>query len=568
MCDRFAVVVLLASLLSIQSNRLLMMPITPPTIRSLVKAVTQMLLLVILGIQPFATFRTSFAAAAPCRDRFIPHDLAHTTTTSGALVRFYQSNGSGLAINDLNNDGLLDVVLGNLKGANTILWNEGGLHFRQQPISPTGRTRTVQIVDVDGDGWQDIVMTTQLATPLLWHNDGDETFTRVPLRGVTTPAYVMQWADVDGDGDLDLVTASYDTELSRELGNSFLLGAGAGVVAYDNQHGTFVPTRLAKESQALAIWLSDLNDDGQMDLFIGNDFSFPDQAWTHTAQGWQAVEPFAETAFSTMSFDAGDVNNDGRYEFFAADMLPYEADETTRRIWQPVLDALAKKPLPPDNRQVFENVLQQRNASGAYVNQAAAYGVTATGWSWSSKFGDLNGDGFLDLYSVNGMAALELFANQPGAELVETNLAFRNQSGERFVPAPEWGLGSLRGGRGMSMADLDGDGDLDIVVNNLNAPAQLFENDLCGGAYFQVDLRHAGAPNPAGIGSRLTLVTTGGTFTRDVRAGSGYLSGDPSRVHFGFPAGTQVQRLEVRWPDGFQSVVDVTNAPALLTLTR
>ncbi len=548
-------------------NPLPMMPFFRAAVGSLSRVLLQGVALVSMAVV-LLQGQVHLNASPACSDRFIAHDLPHTTTSMGGRVRFYQSNGSGLAINDLNNDGLLDVVLGDLTGASTILWNQGGLRFRTQPISPTGRTRAVQIVDVDGDGWQDIVMTTQLATPLLWHNDGDETFTRVPLRGVTTPASVMQWADVDGDGDLDLVTASYDTELSRELGNTFLLGSGAGVVAYDNQGGTFVPTRLAKESQALAIWLSDLNDDGQMDLFIGNDFSFPDQAWTHTAQGWQAVEPFAETAFSTMSFDVGDVNNDGQAEFFAADMVPYEADPATLNVWQPVLDALAKKPLLPDNRQVFENVLQQRDASGVYVNQAAAYGVAATGWSWSSKFGDLNGDGFLDLYSVNGMAALELFPDQPGAELVEANLAFRGQGGARFVPAPEWGLGSLRGGRGMSMADLDGDGDLDIVVNNLNAPAQLFENDLCGGAYFQVDLRQSGAPNPAGIGSRLTLITSAGTYTRDVRSGSGYLSGDPSRVHFGFPAGTQVQRLEVRWSDGFVSVTDVSGVPAIFTLVR
>lgn len=546
-----------------------MMRFLSPVFCDLVKALTWAMVLLGAGLG----FVISGPAAATlptdyCENRFIAHDLPHTTTTRGTRVRFYESNGSGLAVNDLNRDGLPDIVLGNLAGANTILWNEGDLNFRAQPISPTGRTRAVQIVDVDADGWLDIVMTSQLAAPQWWHNDGDETFTWRALPGVTVPAYVMQWADVDGDGDLDLVTASYDTELTRELGNSFLLGPGAGVFYYENRDGQFVASRLADESQALAVWLSDLDDDGQIDLFIGNDFSFPDQFWTWTGSEWVPAQPFGATTFSTMSFDVGDVNNDGRDEFLAADMAPYEADEATLRLWKPVLDNLAKKPLPPDNRQVFENVLHLRDSAGVFTNQAQSFGIPASGWSWSSKFGDLDGDGFLDLYVVNGMAALELFPGQPDAELVEANLAFRNQQGERFVPMLEWGLGSLRGGRGMSMADLDGDGDLDIVVNNLNAPAQLFENDLCGGVYFQVDLRHEGAMNPLGIGSRVTLVTTRGTFTRDIRTGSGYLSGDLSRAHFGLPVDAQLQQILVDWPDGFQSVVKITASPVSMTIIR
>jgi enediyne biosynthesis protein E4 len=502
-----------------------------------------------------------------CQNIFFTHDLPHTTSTRGDTVRLFESNGSGLAINDLNNDGLLDIVLGNLNGANSILWNEGDLTFRKTEFAPTGRTRAVTTVDVDGDGWLDIVLTTQTGAPSLWHNNGDETFTFGALRGVDRPAYVLNWADVDVDGDLDLVTASYDAELSQLLRDTFLFGGGAGVYYYENRDGEFIPTRLADESQALAIWLSDLDADGHIDLIIGNDFSFPDQAWSYVDGVWQVAAPFPATAYSTMSFDAGDLNNDGTLEFFAADMHPYLENADTLRAWQPVLDDLARAPLPLNNVQVFDNVLLMRDEAG-FADHALAYGVSATGWSWSSKFGDLNHDGYLDLYVVNGMVAQELFGHLPNNELVEANQAFRSAHGTHFVAAPEWALGSTASGRGMSMADLDNDGDLDIVVNNLNAPAQLFENDLCGGGSLQVELRQPDTLNRYGLGAVLSLYTSSGTYTRDLRAASGYLSGDVARVHFGFPEQSELYHLEVRWVDGTISTMTTFNSQQFITFER
>jgi hypothetical protein len=180
----------------------------------------------------------------------------------------------------------------------------------------------------------------------------------------------------------------------------------------------------------------------------------------------------------------------------------------------------------------------------------------------------LNNDGYLDLYVVNGMAAQELFMHLPNNELVETNQALRSEDGVRFVPVPAWGLGSTAGGRGMSMADLDNDGNLDIVVNNLNAPAQWFENDLCGDDSLQVELRDNTALNRYGLGALLTLYTSSGIYTRDMRPSSGYLSGDAARVHFGFPDNSELYRLEVRWTDGAISTIQSFNSLRFITLER
>lgn len=516
---------------------------------------------------PAVSIQTTPFQAGVCSGSFIAHDLPHTTVVKGDLIRLYDGNGSGLAINDLNGDGLLDVVFANMDGPASILWNAGGLIFRKHEINMR-RTRDVKLVDVDGDGLADIVFSGQSTRPALWRNLGDEHFKLQFFQRVNQYAYAMDWADVDSDGDLDLVTGSYDADLEKTLKNSFLLGGGAGVFYYENQAGQFVGKRLAKRSQALAVFLGDLNNDGQIDLAVGNDFAFPDQYWTYEDGQWLPFEPFAVTTFSTMSFDAGDINNDGQMEFFATDMKPYSDDPHVLKGWQPLLDQLQRTPRLANDPQMIENILQSSTAKGGYTNIAESMGLSASGWSWSAKFGDLNSDGYVDAYVVNGMMALELFGQLPNSELVEENQAFRNVSGGQFVPAPEWQLNSTRSGRGMNMADMDNDGDLDIVVNNLMSPAQLFENQMCSGHNLIVELRQPAIPNHAQIGAYIILHTTTGRYQRQMRASSGYLSGDPARVHFGLPQNSQIQDLEIRWTDGEISHLSPVQMDTLLTISR
>lgn len=514
-----------------------------------------------------------------CSGQFVERQLPHTTAAAFERVAYFTSNGSGLAVGDLDNDGDEDFALANLLGPNQIFWNEGEWEFQPQLLYH-GSLRAVAFVDVDADGWLDITGTTRTGSVAYWRNRGAQDDGRRPfshlqqstsLPGLTGFAYSLQWGDLDRDGDLDLVTASYDASVEKQIGRRALEASGrTGVYAYANRDGRFHPVRLAQYAQGLALHLLDANRDGRADILVGNDFDTRDVLFLAQSDGtWQAEEPFSTTTFSTMSFDSGDIDNDGLAELFAADMHPYSEEPEIMRQWLPLMAGMPP-PQPSDGPQVMANVLQEWNQGGGWTERAEAWGIPYSGWSWSAQFGDLDQDGFLDLYVVNGMAAMEILRHLPNDELVEENQAYRNAGGLRFAPAPEWRLNSTAGGRGMSLADLDGDGDLDVLVNNLRSPAQVFENQLCSGRSLVVDLRQPGTGNTRALGSALILHTSTGDYRRTVQAVGGYLSGRSARQHFGLPTDSKINALEIRWPDHAISIIDgrALQPDSRLTITR
>ncbi|HEU5102451.1 MAG TPA: FG-GAP-like repeat-containing protein, partial [Roseiflexaceae bacterium] len=464
----------------------------------------------------------------------------------------------------------LVIVMANLDGPNAILWNEGDFTFRREDLS-FGKSRAASIVDVDGDGKPDIVFTRRFERPTYLHNSGAagaDRFVVGTLPGVNNPFYSMTWGDLEGDGTLELIAGSYDTELLKQVGPIFQQqGGGVGVFIYHRQGETFESQRLANAADALAIMLPDIDGDGRTDIVVGNDFNRPDYVWIQQNGEWRAISPFSYTSENTMSMDVGDVDNNGTPEIFAVDMKPVEKDLATTARWLPMMNRMSH-PLTSSDPQTVENVLQVRDSSGRWHNEGYQRFIDSSGWSWSGKFGDLDNDGYLDIYVANGMIAAGLFAHLPNHELVEPDMAFRNDGHGSFSVASSWGLGSLASGRGMSMADLNDDGKLDIVVNNLRSPALVFENRLCGGAGLAVDLYWPSSQNTRAIGAQLALHTSAGTYYRDVRAMSGYISGDPARIHFGLPPDTAIQRLEIRWPDGTISNIASPAAQTSITVTR
>ena len=527
-----------------------------------------------------AGYRIAVTALAQpgCGDapRFVRHELPHTSSFDAESESPFAGIGSGVAVGDVDGDGDLDIALANLVGPGSVLINVGerragaGPAFERIAIA-NSHTRGVFLVDENADGALDLVFTRPHTPPQLWLGDGAGNFAPADRFGAWYPAMTMAWTDADRDGDLDIASATYDAEMVEEMGNVLF---GSGVVYYERAAGRLEPRSLVNTAEALALLFTDLDGDGLADILVGNDFDREDYVFLRRGDGWELAEPFAATARNTMSFDIADLDNDGSEELFAADMKPFHPNAATEAAWEPVYRYYEKP--PRGSLQINENVLLRRTAAGepggehpGFANEAAARGVDATGWSWSAKFGDLDNDGFADLYVVNGMIAADLFGHLPGNELVEENLAFRNDGSGHFTAAPEWGLGDTTGGRGMSMADFDRDGDLDIVINNIGAPAVLYENRLCGGRSAQVALRWPGSANPFGVGARLRLESEQGVQTRELRSGSGYLSGDATEAHFGLgrghlPGGT----LTVLWPDGEQAAFGAPAAGTRIVITR
>ena len=458
---------------------------------------------------PVTVTRASPVTSAPggsaCTGAFATHNLDFSNGTRLREIGTYMSNGSGLAANDLDGDGDLDLVFASIDRVASILWNRGGLKFEAVPIDARF-TRGVAIVDVDGDGALDIVFTHRgLDGVSFWHNEGtsgpgDPVFVQRPLPGVDGYAYAMAWGDLNDDGALDLVTGSYAAELRQHGVEDPAQDGLAGVWVYMQSHGKWTAQRLDQTAETLSVGLIDLYDDGQPEIWVANDFAVRDQVWQRNGDGWQLIQPFEQTAHSAMSIEWGDITNDGRQALFSTDMNPYDISPHTMAAWLPMMSKTVEHREAGDP-QLMANVLQVPDGFGHWHNEAQQRGVAATGWSWASRFGDLDQDGWLDLYIVNGMIAADMFGHLPGGELVEENQAFRNQGGGMFAPAQAWKLGSTASGRGMVMGDMDGDGDLDIVVNNLRGLAQLFENQLCTGASLLVDLSWPERANRDAVGA-------------------------------------------------------------------
>ena len=501
---------------------------------------------------------TAHTERGACEGRFASIDLDHETRGPGASQSMFDGMGAGLAVGDLDHDGDDDIVLANLSGDSSVLWNLGALDFEQEPLTE-GRFRHVVIVDGTGDGRNDVILTTGVGRPLAMVNTGQgpaaaDMFNRAEIAGLDAYTYSIAWGDLGGDGDLDAVTGAYNAELTAARRRRLTLGDKGGVGLFEREGGSFTHTQLAEESQALAVRIGDINGDGVSDIFVGNDLATPDHIWFADDDGWEQVTPFSQTAFSTMGIDSGDIDNDGDLDLFATDMKPMDDKPETLVAYEGVIADIDASP-NTDSIQIPENVLLVADADG-YFSAAPSFGIEATGWSWSGLFGDLDNDGFQDLYVVNGMVADNLFDHLPGASLTEPNQAFRNIDGERFEPEYSWALDDRSGGRGMAMADLDRDGDLDIVVNNLNAPARLYENRLCGGRAVTVQLEWEGTGNPTAIGAQVIASEPGGgSLVRTVETSRGYLSGASASVHFGLGTGWKEVGLEIVWPDGRTSKI-------------
>jgi len=534
----------------------------------------------------------------------------------------YYYNGGGVAVGDVNNDGLPDLYFTANEGANALYLNRGGLRFedvteRAGVGGMPGWSTGVTMADVNADGWLDIYVCRLgdykgiTGHNELWLNNRDGTFREaaaeygLDFRGFATQAAFF---DYDGDGDLDCYLLNHSVHSTENYGTSDIRerrDALAGDRLLANEDGVFTDVTAtagiygSRIGYGLGIATGDLNGDGCPDLYISNDFHENDYLYYNNCDGTFHEAVAGSVAYSStfsMGSDMADFDNDGRLDLISLDMKP--ADELVRKrsvgadpynIYRFKLSFGYYYQFPRNMLQWNRGNLLGPEASFSEVGQLA--GVDATDWSWAPLFCDLDNDGLKDLFISNGIwqrpndldylkfsSDKQLQAEASDTELAGlmppgqvTNHAFRNRGGLTFEDVTDdWGLTLIGCSTGAAYADLDRDGDLDLVLNNLNGPAAIYENRTerdTNKHFLRLRLR-GGADNPFGIGARVTLSTGDAQQVQELYTTRGFQSAVEPVLTFGLGANATVETVEVRWPTGEVSRLNGVAADGEVVIDR
>ncbi|HEX8848378.1 MAG TPA: VCBS repeat-containing protein [Gemmatimonadaceae bacterium] len=528
------------------------------------------------------------------------------------LNYLYYYNGGGVAAGDVNGDGLPDLYFSANLGKNRLYINKG--HYRFEDVTdragvagPPGWKTGVTMADVNGDGKLDIFVSavsyrSMRGHNVLYVNNGDGTFAdRTKELGLDYAGYATQavFFDYDGDGDLDMFLLVHSTHTERS-------SAGAGRdVLYRNDKGHFTDvTRAAGIHETngfgLGVVASDLNGDGCPDLYIANDFQEDDALWVNNCDGTftdRIRESMPHTSRFSMGVDAADFDNDGRTDLVSLDMLPDREEIRRTSAGADGWDLDARRLAAGFQPQLAHNALQLNRGRGSFSDIAFLAGVAATDWSWSPLFADLDNDGRKDLFITNGIfrrpndldyialvgspavqatlgdsiteANLALLKRMPSVPL--PNHAFRNDGDLTFTEVgAAWGLAQPGFSNGAVYVDLDNSGALDLVVNNVNAPASIYRNQaraVNGNHYLTISLVGAGA-NTEGIGAKVIVRQHGTTQILEQQPVRGFESSVDHRLHFGLGRAARVDTLVVVWPDRRSQTLTNVAADQRLTLEQ
>ncbi|MBK8633704.1 MAG: VCBS repeat-containing protein [Saprospiraceae bacterium] len=518
-------------------------------------------------------------------------------------------NGGGVAIGDINNDGLDDVYFASNLEANKLYLNKGQLKFEditdKAGIAGQGFWSTgVSMVDINADGFLDIYVcySGEIAggkrTNELYINNGDLTFSEKASEygladdGFTTHA---SFFDYDRDGDLDcfILNNSYtDPQRIQVVSRDrFNYGAPGGDRLYRNEGGKFVD--VTKESGifsgeidfGLGVSTGDVNNDGYLDIYVSNDFWERDYLYINQKDGTfkeELTDRFGYISANSMGADIADINNDGFLDIFSTDMLP----ASNKRLKSAInLEEYFLEDMKMKSTYFFQfvqNGLQLNNGDGTFKEIARYAGVDATDWSWGSLIADFNNDGNKDIFVSNGIyhditdldfidfLADESFVKNvvkesgktdftPFAEKLplnkqvnylfinDGNLKFKNKAVEMGIKTPSFSNGSAYG-------DLDNDGDLDLVVNNVNSEAMIYENNTKSN-YLKIKLKGQGN-NTGAIGTRLQLYTSKGIQILEQLPFRGFQSSCSYDLIFGLEAGVEIDSMKIDWYDGKSTMLE------------
>lgn len=519
----------------------------------------------------------------------------------------YLYMGGGVSIGDINNDGLEDVFLTGNMVPNCLYLNQGNLQFLDitDYAGIAGDERWYSgstMIDINLDGWLDIYVCVsgQKSTlrNQLYINNQDNTFSEQAAAyhiDDSTASIQATFLDYDNDTDLDLFVINYP-QIKVSLGNQYYYDKmqanrlDESAHLYRNNGGgsfTEVTTEagLRNFGLSLGVVAADFNRDGHSDLYVSNDFNVPDYFYLNQGDGTfteSLRESFRHTSMFGMGVDAADFNNDGWLDLAQVDMTPedHKRAKTNMASMQPA--AFQEAVEMGFHYQYMQNSLQLNNGvtvngKPLFSNVARISGMATTDWSWGVQFADLDNSGEKDIFISNGMKRdvnnndanarfmAESFFSELRPKYSElpsvpiSNYVYQNNEAAFLFDkmTAQWGLDQPRFTNGFAFADLDNDGDLDAVWNNLDAPAMLLENRSIDAKYLQIKCKGPIA-NPLGIGTKVSIQTASRSQHQELTLTRGFQSSVPPMLHFGLGSDDSVRELRVTWPDKrVQTIPDI-----------
>ncbi|MEM9361660.1 MAG: VCBS repeat-containing protein [Bacteroidota bacterium] len=537
------------------------------------------------------------------------------------LTYLYFYNGAGVATGDFNNDGLPDLYFTSNQESDRLYLNTGNLKFQDiteasKIDNSNGWTTGVTHVDINNDGWLDIYVCkvgnyqNLKGKNLLYVNQGVDA-NGIPSFKEEANTYDLDFSgfstqaaffDFDLDGDLDMYLLNHSVKPNRTYGKGNKrkqIDSLSGDILFRNDNGRFID--VSQEAgifqgaigYGLGIGISDMNNDGYPDVYIGNDFFENDYFYVNQGDGTfkETISSNEKVLGHTSHFSMGnaiaDINNDGWTDIISLDMLPenLETYKTSGLEYPfPVYDQYLKNGFAP---QYMQNVLHL-NRNGEVFNEIAHMsGVAATEWSWGALFADFDNDGYKDLFVSNGikgatndMDFISFIANEKIQKAIESGmtqkeLEFINELPEKKVPnyffrnngdltfrnvTNTWTKIENSFSHGCAYVDLDNDGDLDIVVNNVDEEAYILENTQKGNNHSLYISFEGSSGNKHGIGTKVKAFVDGSVLVGENFPTKGYLSATSNTVHFGMGKDSILDSVKVFWPS--KKIQLLKNVPA------
>ena len=543
--------------------------------------------------------KLSFQLLSPSKTKV---NFVNKLEESERLNHFFWSsfyNGGGVSIGDINNDNLPDIFLTGNFEPDALFINKGNMEF--EDISKTARieggkavSSGVVMEDINKDGWLDIYVckfgyteNPQDRVNLLYINNQDGTFSEKGRQyGLANTGYSIQAAfiDYDKDGDLDMYlvnqpSGARHTRGKYDMKNHTIEPNTSDRLFQNNGNNTFTDISdkagVANFADGLGVNICDLNGDNWPDIYVANDYDKPDYMYINNQDGTftdEAPTRLKHMSQFSMGIDIADINNDGDEDIFVLDMAGANHFRSKTNMPSMRPPAFWKSVADGKHYQYMHNVLQLNNGNGSFSEIGNMANIAKTDWSWSILFGDYDNDGDKDAYVTNGIkkdvrnndwiesvkrridetkGKLNIFEEVKKMESTPmSNYFFENQGDLTFKnTAKERGLGKSGFSNGAAYSDLDGDGDLDLVVNNVDDNVGIYQNNQSGNHFVQFKVKSSRSNRPV-LGTKLKLHLADGSIQyQEVRRTKGFISSSDDVVHFGLGQQSNIDSLSITWPN-------------------